>query len=192
MTLSLPKCMSIITSSRLPAARPRIRQGSSLIQVLVVIAIIALLIGIFVPVAAKLRAASRSTECLAHLRGIATAFRLYAAENGDLLPNPAFTQIPWEHSLSRYASFGTFICPADQELAAATLSSYDWRDTGVESTTIAGRSLYIGRSDAVLAFDALPGWHAKNRMSVVRMDGSALAVSTDECVSDLSKPLQKP
>jgi hypothetical protein len=138
------------------------------------------------------RAAARGTQCLSNLRGIATAFRLYAAENGNALPYPAFTEIPWERSLARHADDKTFVCPGDEELAPATGSSYDWRDTGIPETTLAGRSPGAARSTAVLAFDALPGWHAKGQMNVVRADGSAGSMDAGACVRDLQQPAGRP
>ena len=147
------------------------RRGGALVQTLVVLAIIAVAVAFLLPVAAKVRGSARSANCLSNLRGISTAFRLYAADNRNQLPYPAFSQIPWERSLARYAATEQFVCPGDQELAPATGSSYDWRDTGIEETTLAGQSPASARGDAVLAFDALPGWHARSQMNVVRADG---------------------
>lgn len=168
----------------------RRRPGGALVQALVVLAIIAVALAFLLPAASKVRGAATSTRCLMNLRGISAGLRMYAADSGNHLPYPAFTQIPWERSLARYAALEQFACPADQELAPATGSSYDWRDTGVPETTLAGRSPADARADAVLAFDALPGWHAKSQMNVVWADGSSGPLDAGACVLDLQRPIR--
>ncbi|MDB5295335.1 MAG: N-terminal cleavage protein [Phycisphaerales bacterium] len=170
-----------------PGGRRRRRTGGTLVQLLVVCAIVAVLLAIMLPVAGRVRAAARGTQCLANLRGIGLAFRMYAAANGQQLPTPAYTQVPWERSLQAYASADAFVCPGDEELAPATFSSYDWRDTGLELTTLAGKNPYMARGDAVVAFDALPGWHGTDQMNAVRADGSAGPMAANACVADLRR-----
>ena len=171
----------------------RRRRGGALVQTLVVVGIVGVALAVLVPVLFKVRAAAKSTHCLANLRTISTAFRMYAVDNRNKLPYPAFTEIPWERSLVTYTGgTGPFTCPGDEELAPATGSSYDWRDTGIPETTLAGENPMAARADAVLAFDALPGWHAKRQMNVVRADGSALPMEAGACVVDLQKPAGGP
>jgi prepilin-type N-terminal cleavage/methylation domain-containing protein len=62
------------------------RRGFTLIELLVVIAVIALLIGILLPVLGQAREASRSAVCLSNLRGIGAMCRLYADQNRGLSP----------------------------------------------------------------------------------------------------------
>jgi hypothetical protein len=76
-------------------------------------------------------------------------------------------------------------CPADEEIFPAVGSSYDWRDTGNPDTTLAGRTLVKARSDAVLSFETLPGWHNLRQMCAVRADGSAMVMESRECLKDL-------
>ena len=84
------------------------------------------------------------------------------------------------------------LCPADEEVYPAVGSSYDWRDTGNPDTTLAGQPITKARSDAIFAFETLPGWHSKNKINAVRVDGSALSMDEEDCLSDLAcSPLRK-
>jgi type II secretory pathway pseudopilin PulG len=169
------------------------RRGFTLTELVIVAAVVIVLAVMLLPVVTQARRASRSVACLSHLRALCSAFRQYSQDNSNHLPDPGVTQVPWEHSLIRYASADMFICPGDDELAPATNSSYDWRDTGLEATTLAGFGLtYAPRPDAVLVFDALPDWHEKSRMNAGSIDGSVRSMTQDECVTDLKTPIRPP
>jgi len=61
-------------------------RGFTLVELLVVISIIALLIGILLPVVGRARLAAQATACLANLRTLQMASMLYAQDNrGDLI-----------------------------------------------------------------------------------------------------------
>lgn len=173
--------------------QPFARTGFTLTELVIGVALVVVLVVMLLPVISQARRASRSVACLSHLRTLGSAFRLYAQSNSDKLPDPGITQIPWEHSLIGYCSPDAFICPGDYELAPATNSSYDWRDTGIPSTTLAGCGLTsLQRPDAVLVYDALPDWHEKSRINAAIVDGSVRSMSQDECVTDLDTPIRPP
>jgi prepilin-type N-terminal cleavage/methylation domain-containing protein/prepilin-type processing-associated H-X9-DG protein len=69
---------------RLTCARGR---GFTLVELLVVCAIIAVLIGLLFPVLTKVREKSRRTNCLSNLRQIGAGMFLYAQVHNDKLPN---------------------------------------------------------------------------------------------------------
>jgi prepilin-type N-terminal cleavage/methylation domain-containing protein len=177
--------------SRLPRAGGR--RGFTLTELVIVAALVVVLVVMLLPVISQARRASRSVACLSHLRAICSAFRLYTQNNSDQFPDPGVTQIPWEHSLIAYCSPDAFVCPGDDELGPATNSSYDWRDTGIPATTLAGYGLASSRRpDAVLVFDSLPDWHEKARMNAGMIDGSVRSMGQDECVIDLATPIRPP
>jgi prepilin-type N-terminal cleavage/methylation domain-containing protein len=68
------------------------RSAFSLIELLVVVAILAAVIGILVPTLSSVRAAGRDMRCLTNLRSLAAGWRLYAADNDDLTPALG---VPW-------------------------------------------------------------------------------------------------
>jgi prepilin-type N-terminal cleavage/methylation domain-containing protein len=158
--------------------------GFTLVELLVVIAILVVLLGLTLAALARARASASAVACCANLRQIGVAFQVYAGDNIGRLPDPTESGISWETAI-RFCNSQVLRCPADDEIFPAVGSSYDWRDTGDPITTLAGRTITKARSDAVLAFETLPGWHNRKRMNAVRVDGSALIMEEKDCLGDL-------
>jgi prepilin-type N-terminal cleavage/methylation domain-containing protein/prepilin-type processing-associated H-X9-DG protein len=79
-----PACPSMTARSRFF----RSRQAFTLVELIVVIAIIGILAGILIPVTGKARAAARSSECIAHLRNAHNWLTIYAGEHKGRFPAP--------------------------------------------------------------------------------------------------------
>lgn len=69
------------------------RPAFTLIEVLVVVAIIALLVAILLPSLARAREQARSAQCLANLKQMSTGVLFYANENRGCLPGPVHNPI---------------------------------------------------------------------------------------------------
>lgn len=65
------------------------RSAFTLIELLVVISIIALLMGILVPVVGRARTAARRGACAAHLHAVGVAFQMYLNDSKDVMPAAA-------------------------------------------------------------------------------------------------------
>lgn len=67
----------------------RKKAGFTLIELMIVIAIIAILAAILVPNFLKARAQGQLTACKSNCKNIATALEMYASDNGGRYPSPA-------------------------------------------------------------------------------------------------------
>lgn len=87
--------------------------GFTLIELFVVIAIIAVLAALLIPVGSRMLENSRKTKCLSNLSSIGKAFHLYMAEN-DIFPQKSNNQPQdWLFSLKPYlgSNSGVTSCP---------------------------------------------------------------------------------
>jgi len=100
-----------------PACPYRAISAFTLIELLVVISIIALLIGILLPVLGTAREAARSAGCLAHLRGAGQGLAVYYTENRGWLPGPNTSGIELGDN--------TFN-PGDADAPTKPLQNFDW------------------------------------------------------------------
>ena len=166
---------------------PRRRDRAlSTTEILVTIGLLGLLVGVSFGVLGLTRKGRARATCAANLHSIGVAFNLYLGECGDVYPSPTTTQ--WEDVLRVYIPRANFRCPADFELFSSLGSSYDWRDTGNPKTTLAGRpAMQVGRGEAALAYDALPGWHAPGTVHVVKVNYEVELVDQGQFFQDLQR-----
>lgn len=82
----------------LMARRPQ--RGFSLIELLVVVAIIAVLAGILFPVFSIVRQKARRTRCNAHMAQLGQSLKLYAADHSGFLPSFSQSHPYWAVPLS--------------------------------------------------------------------------------------------
>lgn len=96
-----------------------IRRGFSLIELLVAIALIAVLVAIFLPVFATVREKARQASCESNLRQTGLALTQYVQDNDEIMPVrdivlPSGFELSWRAMVLPYAkSAGVFQCPSD-------------------------------------------------------------------------------
>ena len=163
----------------------------TLVELLVVVGIIAVLAGIILAVLAKVQKSARQAQCLQNLRQIGVAITGFTVSHGGRFPDPPGEGLSWEDLISQYADIHPILaCPSDEEVFRAIGSSYDWRDTGNPSTTLVDLPLGSVPGQTVLAFETMPGWHLRDQMNVVYVDGSAASIAARDALLNLTNPLR--
>src|SRR5215475_3795893 len=101
--------------------QPGVKSAFTLIELLIVIAVIALLASLLFPALAGSKDRARATQCRGNLRQWGTAYRMYADDNNDYLPRRGQGVQPlavidrpddWFNALPRYfgsAAYQTLI-----------------------------------------------------------------------------------
>lgn len=156
----------------------------TLIEVLVVIAVIGVLAALLAPALGLARRKADAARCLGNLRQIGIAVRGYADENGGRLPRAHASgrtagESPNQSSvlkelLSPQLSPASEVwrCPADREgMFDREGSSYEW------NSAVGGRILHrIDRAEAgTFLVRDLAGWHPGGARNAVFADGRAQA-----------------
>lgn len=93
------------------------RRGFSLLELLISLSIIAILIGLLLPMLVYARSVARTTLCAGNLRQMSTAWSLYLSEYGTF---PQYTQSPdWKYGGAEFAvKLGNPILAADRPINA--------------------------------------------------------------------------
>jgi len=108
----------------------------TLVELLVVVAIIAVLASLLMPALSMARERARQTQCLANLKMIGLATALYADDESGYTPSwgmsgPSSLTAFWVDALLPYASVGNlWVCPSGPESRGANLwktSMSTWR-----------------------------------------------------------------
>jgi prepilin-type N-terminal cleavage/methylation domain-containing protein len=165
----------------------RKRCGFSLVELVITLAIIALLIGILLPALARARATQRRTTCLSNLHQIATAFTLYAQDNNGYGPND-YAEQTWDALIWTYLKIeSVYLCPDDEDGYDEDFgTSYEWRDLFAVAydkpqCALSGKDLLSARpATLALVFDAVVGWHGADTINVGLLDASAVTMSAHD------------
>ncbi len=151
------------------AATPR--RAFTLIELLIVIAIIAVLAAILLPVLSKAKEQGRGTACLSNLRQIGVALQIYVQENDNRMPvmydtllttngTPVTNLAAIDLVLTNHLGSPRILrCPSDDKsLFEKTGSSYSWNFllNGQPADQLKAFSISLESHEAPLVFDKEP------------------------------------
>lgn len=168
--------------------------GFTIVELLVVLAVVGLLAALTIPVFRSMIDRGRSAACLQNLRAIGAGLQSYLGDHGLIMPELATgrtsrdEEIPTlDTVLANYLdSPNAFHCPADQKLFVATGSSYFWNSalSGQSAANLNFLFLVEDRSRIPVVFDK-EGWHRQSgtRVNFLYADGHAaenLRLFTDQ------------
>jgi prepilin-type N-terminal cleavage/methylation domain-containing protein/prepilin-type processing-associated H-X9-DG protein len=160
------------------------RRGFTLAELIVVLAIVAVLTAIAVPAAARVIEAGKASACISNLKNLGVALNLYLGDHNQVMPNlqPARSSTSQnvaviDNTLNVYARDPrVFACPADNAgIAAATGTSYYW------NFLLSGKSITnlvfffsTGNSEIPILCDK-QGFHpyTANKVNLLYADGHA-------------------
>ncbi len=144
------------------------RRGFTLVEMLIVIAIIAVLGGVAYPVSMSMIRKSREVACLGNLRQIGVGLQGYVNDNNNRLPELALGRASKNSPepvletvlLDYVGGADVFHCPADKEEFRKSGSSYNWNITqnGLPISKVA----FFGiedRPEAVPLVSDKESWH---------------------------------
>lgn len=144
----------------------RKNQGFTLIEALVVIAIIATLVGIGYPLTRSFVAKSREATCLGNLRSLGVGLQSYLQEHGDIMPPLVVGRASKSEDLAVLDTVllpyldnsEVFQCPADPLQFAKTGSSYSWNS--LQSGKHVSNLYFFGiRADVIPLITDKEAWH---------------------------------
>ncbi len=144
------------------------KRGFTLIEMLVVIAIIGALAGITYPLASSFIGKSREASCLNNLRSLGVGLQTYIQEHNNHLPmleagrKSKTEEIPVLDIalLPYFETPEAFKCPADSKLYDASGSSYLWNST--QSGLLVSELAFFGikdRPDKIPLITDKEAWH---------------------------------
>ena len=111
------------------------RRSFSLIELLVVVAIIAILAAMLLPALNGARESAKSAACMGNLRQIIEAMMLYADDYAGLLPPQSTGTIDWSGLLTNTVVHipALFRCPSDRNERRPIFAGCAWRSYAVNS-----------------------------------------------------------
>ncbi len=158
--------------------------GFTIVELLVVLAVVALLAALAIPAFTAAIDRGRSAACLQNLRAIGAGLQGYLGEHGLQMPELAAGRPSRQEDLpvldtllATYVdSEKVFHCPADGKLFAATGNSYFWNSAlnGQSAANLNFLLFVEDRSRIPVVFDK-EGWHRKSgvRVNFLYADGHA-------------------
>ncbi|TVQ59823.1 MAG: type II secretion system protein [Phycisphaerales bacterium] len=133
------------------SSRTSERTGFSLVELLVVIAVIGILLSILLPSMPRIRDAAQRTRCAANLSGVGKGLLIFMNENRDRFPEARYMPPPWlsadtdppfnvalESYIDKYSD--AYQCPGDRVVHTRPVEPLSEETCGMSYTYITGLS----------------------------------------------------
>ncbi len=190
------------------------RTGFTLVELLTVIAIVAILVAITIPIVGKVRENARSTQCKNNLKQLITAYFLYSQDNKGAVPTDGAGAV-WCRQIDPYMTQVTdnnmrqmYKCPSVEPDPTAEWWRSDYganihgavRDANFTTTAPALVNGIANPSQTIAFIDWIPKWrfarafeyaqvNGADKERVFRHNGQVNAVFVDGRVDVLPWPL---
>ncbi len=155
------------------------RRAFTLIELLVVISVIAVLMGILLPVLGRAREQARKIKCQANMRQIGLALQVYLPDYDYRLPrstcnlNPDDPNAFWLHTLNDFTREQLLLhCPADQ-----ARDFVDWDEPLAKQTDRRYSSFSVNALLDPIHYRYGSGWNRYNRILSIRHPQSCIWIS---------------
>ncbi|MCX6970222.1 MAG: prepilin-type N-terminal cleavage/methylation domain-containing protein [Verrucomicrobia bacterium] len=191
MIACLAESQNAFTTKVVLKTTRRVREAAfTLMEVLIVVAIVAILAAILVPVAGKMSEAGRATKCMSNLRQLHSVLMLYANDNNQMLPSPDVNASPDSQSATHWFRRLDPYIPQQDRMKILTCPSAKGFQAGGWATAY-GMNYYLGKdqdwqtlsveqkSQVILLADAIinPAWHSA--ASAIFEDGGPFTKTVD-------------
>ena len=164
----------------------RSQRGFTLIEIIVVIAIISLLATLAFPATSRIVQAGKAAACISNLHSLGVALQAYLGEHNQIMPplmkaarQSTSDDVPViDNTLNAYASDPrVFACPADNKgIAAGTGTSYFW-NSALDGQSAAHLQFILstGQNSEIPVLSDKEGFHpyASNKVNLLYADGHA-------------------
>jgi prepilin-type N-terminal cleavage/methylation domain-containing protein/prepilin-type processing-associated H-X9-DG protein len=163
--------------------RPRGRRlGFTLVELIVVAAIIAVLAALAIPVSSRVIQSSKAAACISNLNSLGAALGLYLGDHNQTMPTLEAGRSSLsenvaviDDTLNAYATDPrVFACPADPHFAAATGTSYFWNNV-LNGQSTANLKFFFskGMNSEIPVICDKEGFHpyTANKVNVLYADG---------------------
>ena len=175
----------------------RTSSGFTLVEVLVVVAMIAMLLGLLVPALRAAKEKATTIRCLANLRFVGVAVRVFADDNEGFFPKVTridqISQQVWAALKPDLKSERARVCPRDPAKPIPPGGSYDFRVFTLRPEwSVAGVRLdMIPCAYRVpIGGDRDPGWHGPGTINVSYADGGAGNILVEDCIKWIRSPIR--
>ena len=162
------------------------RGGFTLVELIVVMAVVAVLAAIAFPATTHVIQASKATGCISNLNQLGVALHLYLGEHKETMPplkagrQSIADNVPViDNTLNTYVQDSrVFACPADAHgIAAATGTSYYWNSvlSGQSIAHLQFMLLTNGQDGEIPVLSDKQSFHpyATNKVNILYADGHA-------------------